>query len=82
MEFAEKMGAKRRRKMKVGWSAAKSAAAVSEGNQKLLNRNEGSAEANFSNYILLSVGGEIGVDKNGEDKGSANGGRGCGSVSI
>ena len=81
-EFVEKMGAKRIRNMKVGRAAVMDAAAASEGNQKLLNQYEGAAGANPLNYILISVGGEVGADKNGGDKGSDNSGGVCGSVSI
>ena len=76
------MGAKRRRKKNVGWAAAKAAAAASEGNQKLLTQNEGLVEANSLNYVLLSIGGEVGVDKNGNYKGSDNVGGGCKRVII
>ena len=74
----EKMGAKRCRKVKEGWAATEAAFAASEGVQKLSTRYEGMAEANTSNYVLLSVGGKVGADKNVGDGGSADGGRGGG----
>ena len=64
------MVAKRRRKVKGGRDAVEAAAtskateAASEGVQKLLNRYKGVAEVNPSNYVLLSVRGEVGADKN------------------
>ena len=55
--FVGKMGAKRCRKMKVERDVAKAAAAALEGNKKLSTQYAGVAEANPSNYVLLSVGG-------------------------
>ena len=73
-----KMGAKRRRKVKGGQTAAEAAADASVEGQKLSTRYEGVAEANPLNYVLLSVGGEVEADKNGGDGGSADGGGGGG----
>ena len=61
----EKMGAKRRRKVKGGEADAKAAAAVSEDGQKLLTRYEGAAEADPLNYVLLFIGGKVEADKYG-----------------
>ena len=41
-----------------------------------MTRYKGVAEANPSNYVLLSSGGEFGADKSGGDGRSANGGGG------
>ena len=60
--------------MKGGRAAAEPAVAASEGFQKLLTQYERGAEGNSLNYVLLSVGGEVLVDKNGGDGGSFDGG--------
>ena len=54
MQSVEKMGEKRRRRVKGGRSTAEAAAAASEGGQKLSTGYEGATEANLSNYVLLS----------------------------
>ena len=59
-----------------GRAAAKPAAL--EGGQKLLTRYEGAAEANPSNYVLLSVRGKVRAYKDGGDGGSADGSGGSG----
>ena len=59
--------------MKGGWATAEVAVAASEGGQKLSTRYEEAAEANLSNYFLLSIGGKVGADKNRGDGGSAGG---------
>ena len=46
-----------------------------------MTRYEGVAEAVPSKYILLSVGRKVGADKNGGNRGSADGG-GCGGRAI
>ena len=71
----EEMGANRCRKMKGGWAVAEAAAVASEGGQKLSTRYEGAAKANPSGYILLSVRGLVGADKNG-----GSGGKGYGAL--
>ena len=53
----ENMVAKRHRKVKGSPADTKAAAVASEGGQKFLTRYEGAAEANLSNYILISFGG-------------------------
>ena len=78
----ENMGEKRRRKVKGGRSdaesAAKAVAAASEGGQNLPNRYEGSADSNPSNYVLISVGLDLGAEKNGGYGWSSDGGGGGG----
>ena len=56
----EKMGVKRRRKVKGGRAAAEAVASASEEGQKLSTRYKGAAEANPSNYVVLSVRGGSG----------------------
>ena len=71
----EKMGEKRSRNVKGEAAEAKTTAATSEGGQKLSTRYEGVAKANPSGYILLSVRGLVGADKNG-----GSGGKGYGAL--
>ena len=78
-QFAENMGAKRRRKVKGGRATAEDAATASEGGQKLSTQYNGAAETNHPKYVLLSVGGKVRVDKNGGERGSVEGG-GSGGV--
>ena len=81
----EKMGVKRRRKVKgVRRSTTKVAAALSEGCQKLLTWYKRVAEANPSNYILISFGGGCRADNNGGNGWSSNGANGAdgGIISI
>ena len=72
----ENMRAKRHRKVKGGRAATEAAAAASEEVQKLSTQCEGAAEANSSNYVLISVRGEVGEDNNGKDWWNADCGRG------
>ena len=64
--------------MKGGRAAAKAAATVLEGGQKLSNRYKGTTKANLSNYVLISVGGKVREDKNRGEGGRADGGGGGG----
>ena len=69
-QFVDKMGSKRRSKVEGGGrAAAEDTTAALEGGKQLSNRYEGSAEANPSNYVLLSVGGKVGAYKNRRDGG-------------
>ena len=70
----DKMGAKRRRKVKGGRAAAEAAAAVLEVGQKILTRYEGVTEANPLKYVLLSVREKVGADKSGGGRGNSDGG--------
>ena len=58
-----------------GWASTKAASVASEGGQKLSTRYKGAAKANPSGYILLSVRGLVGADKNG-----GSGGKGYGAL--
>ena len=60
----ENMGVKRRRKANGGWAASEAEAFASEGVKKLSIRYKGTLEANPSNYVLISVGGEAEADNN------------------
>ena len=59
-EFLDNMGAKRIRKMKVGQASVKTAAAASEGNQKLLTRNEGRQRKTTQTKYCYPLGGMLG----------------------
>ena len=67
--------------MKGGRAAAEPAATVLEGGQKLPIRYKGKAEAEPSNYVLISAGGKVGAENNGGD-GRSFGSGGSGSVIV
>ena len=68
------MGEKRRSKMKRGRAATKPASTKLDGVQKILTLYEGAAKVNPLNYVLISVGGDVGAEKNGRDGGRFDGG--------
>ena len=63
-------------------AATKVAAAAVEGGQKLSTLYKGSAEANPSNYVLLSVRGKVRAENIVGDRWSSRGGRGNGTATA
>ena len=78
------MGVKRRIKMKGGVGRRRGCSRHIGGGTEALDFIQGGSGANPSKYLLLSIRGKVGADKNGGDGGSANGSRGSrsGSVSV